>query len=63
MRQVPRLGWLVTDPVLARRVLNDGGHFRLLGEGGVGHLWAQVLGDYVYRIFDGPGHADLRIRP
>lgn len=60
--RVPRLGWLVTDPVLARRVLNDPGHFTLLGEGGVGHLWAQVLGDYVYRIFDGPGHADLRSR-
>jgi len=62
VRRVPRLGWLVTDPVLARRVLNDGAHFTLLGEGGVGHLWAQVLGDYVYRIFDGPGHADLRTR-
>ena len=62
VRRVPRLGWLVTDPVLARRVLNDAGHFTLLGEGGVGHLWAQVLGDYVYRIFDGPGHAELRTR-
>ena len=62
VRRVPKLGWLVTDPVLARRVLNDGGHFTLLGEGGVGHLWAQVLGDYVYRVFDGPGHADLRTR-
>lgn len=62
IRRVPKLGWLVTDPVLARRVLNDSAHFTLLGEGGVGHLWAQVLGDYVYRIFDGPGHADLRAR-
>jgi cytochrome P450 len=62
IRRVPRLGWLVTDPVLARRVLNDHGHFTLLGEGGVGHLWQQVLGDYVLRIFDGPGHADLRRR-
>ncbi|MCO1660384.1 cytochrome P450 [Pseudonocardia humida] len=62
VRRVPRLGWVVTDPVLARAVLNDPGHFTLLGEGGVGHLWAQVLGDYVHRIFDGPGHADLRRR-
>jgi cytochrome P450 len=53
---------VVNDPVVARRILNDGAHFTLLGEGGVGHLWAQVLGDYVYRIFDGPGHADLRSR-
>src|SRR5689334_1095107 len=62
VRRLPGLGWVVTDPVPARRVLNDPGHFTLLGEGGVGHLWAQVLGDYVHRIFDGPGHADLRRR-
>lgn len=62
IRRVPRLGWVVTDPVLARAVLNDPTHFTLLGEGGVGHLWAQVLGDWVYRLFDGPGHADLRSR-
>ncbi len=62
IRRVPRLGWIVTDPVLSREILNDPTHFTLLGEGGVGHLWAQVLGDYVYRLFDGPGHADLRAR-
>jgi cytochrome P450 len=62
IRRVPRLGWVVTDPVLARAVLNDPRHFTLLGEGGVGHLWAQVLGDWVYDVFDGPGHADLRAR-
>lgn len=62
IRRVPRLGWIVTDPMLSREILNDAAHFTLLGEGGVGHLWAQVLGDYVYRIFDGPGHADLRTR-
>src|SRR5262245_58158157 len=62
IRRVPRLGWVVTDPVLARGVLNDPAHFTLLGEGGVGHLWAQVLGDWVNEVFDGPGHADLRSR-
>ena len=62
VRKVPRLGWLVTDPLRARQILNDHAHFTLLGEGGVGHLWQQVLGDYVLRIFDGPGHADLRKR-
>ncbi|NUP46072.1 MAG: cytochrome P450 [Catenulispora sp.] len=62
VRRAPRLGWLVTDAVLSRKVLNDHEHFTLLGEGGVGHLWQQVLGDYVLRIFDGPGHADLRQR-
>lgn len=60
--RLPRLGWVVTDAVTARKVLNDHAHFTLLGEGGVGHLWAQVLGDWVERLFDGPGHADLRAR-
>ncbi|MFC5140187.1 cytochrome P450 [Actinomycetospora rhizophila] len=62
VRHVPRVGWLVADPVLARRVLNDHAHTSVLGEGGVGHLWAQVLGDWVTELFDGPGHAAMRAR-
>ncbi|MFD8086422.1 cytochrome P450 [Kitasatospora sp. NPDC059722] len=62
IRRVPRLGWVASDPTLIRAVLNDHQHFTLLGEGGVGHLWEQVLGPYVTRLFDGPGHADLRRR-
>jgi cytochrome P450 len=61
-RKVPRLGWLVTDPVLARQLLNDHAHVGLLGEGGVGHLWAQVLGPWVDDLFDGAGHHALRSR-
>jgi cytochrome P450 len=60
--RVPRLGWIVRDPVLCREVLNGHRHFTLVGEGGVGHLWAQVLGDYVTDLFDGPGHLRLRTR-
>ncbi|MEV8515121.1 cytochrome P450 [Dactylosporangium sp. NPDC051484] len=60
IRRIPRLGWVVSDPVTARLILNDATHFTLLGEGGVGHLWAQVLGDWVYDVFDGPGHHALR---
>ena len=62
VRRIPRLGWLITDPVLARRVLSDSAHTSLLGEGGVGHLWAQLLGDWVNDAFDGPGHLELRER-
>jgi cytochrome P450 len=62
VRKVPRLGWLVTDPQIARRLLGDSDHTSLLGEGGVGHLWAQLLGDWVNDAFDGPGHAELRGR-
>jgi cytochrome P450 len=62
IRRVPRLGWLVTDPLVARRLLGDSAHTSLVGEGGVGHLWAQLLGDWVNEAFDGPGHAELRGR-
>ena len=60
--KVPALGWITADPLTARAVLNDPDHFTLLSEGGVGHLWAQILGDWVYDLFDGPGHYDLRTR-
>ena len=60
--KVPGLGWITADPLTARAVLNDPDHFTLLSEGGVGHLWAQILGDWVYDLFDGPGQYDLRTR-
>ncbi len=62
LMKVPGLGWITADPLTARAVLNDPDHFTLLSEGGVGHLWAQILGDWVYDLFDGPGHHDLRTR-
>jgi cytochrome P450 len=60
--RVPGLGWITADPRTARTLLNDPEHLTLLSEGGVGHLWAQILGDWVYDLFDGPGHHDLRTR-
>lgn len=60
--KVPGLGWVTADPLTARAILNDADHVTLLSEGGVGHLWAQILGDWVYDLFDGPGHHDLRTR-
>ncbi|WP_265522225.1 cytochrome P450 [Oerskovia flava] len=62
LRKVPGLGWVSADPVVARTVLTDHRHFTIVGEGGVGHLWAQILGDWVLDLFDGPGHHDLRTR-
>ncbi|MES2171767.1 MAG: cytochrome P450 [Actinomycetota bacterium] len=62
LMKVPKLGWITADPLTARSVLNDPEHFTLLSEGGVGHLWAQILGDWVYDLFDGAGHYDLRTR-
>ncbi len=61
-RKVPRVGWVITDPLVIRRLLGDSAHTSLVGEGGVGHLWAQILGDWVNESFDGPGHAALRGR-
>ncbi|MDL4771878.1 cytochrome P450 [Actinomadura xylanilytica] len=60
--RVPRLGWVVTDPVLARRVLNDHAHFTMAGEGGVGHLWTQLFGDEMAQFFGGARHAEIRTR-
>src|SRR5436305_170236 len=60
VRKVPRVGWVITDPLVTRHLLGDSEHTSLLGEGGVGHLWAQLLGDWVNESFDGPGHAALR---
>jgi cytochrome P450 len=62
LRKVPGLGWVTADPTVGRRVLTDHRHFTIVGEGGVGHLWAQILGDWVLDLFDGPGHHDLRTR-
>lgn len=60
--RVPRLGWIVTDPVLARHVLNDHAHFAMNGEGGVGHLWTQLFGDEMAQFFGGARHAEVRTR-
>lgn len=60
IRRVPRLGWLVTDPVLARQILNDSAHFSMMGEGGVGHLWTQLFGPEMASFFIGTRHTELR---
>ncbi|MEU8124126.1 cytochrome P450 [Spirillospora sp. NPDC049024] len=60
--RVPRLGWVVTDPVLAREVLNDHVSFGMNGEGGVGHLWTQLFGDEMARFFGGAAHTEIRTR-
>ncbi|GAA4391670.1 cytochrome P450 [Actinomadura sp. NPDC048032] len=60
--RVPRLGWVVTDPVLARQVLNDHARFGMNGEGGVGHLWTQLFGDEMGRFFGGATHTEVRTR-
>lgn len=60
LRRVPRLGWVTADAATARSVLTDHRHFTVLDRGGVGRLWAQLLGDWVDDLFDGEGHRALR---
>jgi len=60
--RVPQIGWVTADPEVGRQILGDHRSFTILGEGGVGHLWAQILGDWVLDLFDGPGHHDVRSR-
>lgn len=60
--RVPGLGWVVTDPLLARQVLNDHAAFGMNGEGGVGHLWTQLFGDEMAQFFGGARHAEIRTR-
>ncbi len=59
MVRLPRLGWVVTDPVLSRRILNDPA-FSMVGEGGVGDLWGQLFGAEFASFFAGARHAELR---
>jgi cytochrome P450 len=60
--RVPRLGWVVTDPVLARLVLNDHARFGMTGEGGVGHMWSQLFGEEMGRFFGGARHTEVRTK-
>lgn len=60
LRKVPGLGWLAADADVARAVLADQEHFTVLDRGGVGRLWAQLLGDWVDDLFDGEGHKAMR---
>lgn len=62
IRRVPKLGWFVADPLVARQIYNDSTHFSIVSEGAAGHWWAQVIGDWVEDLFEGPGHTDLRNR-
>ncbi|MEU0544060.1 cytochrome P450 [Nocardia sp. NPDC005978] len=60
MRKVPGLGWFVADPLVARQIYNDSAHFSIVSEGAAGHWWAQVVGEWVEDLFEGPGHTALR---
>ncbi|WP_280217424.1 cytochrome P450 [Nocardia neocaledoniensis] len=62
IRKVPKLGWFVADPLVARQIYNDSTHFSIVSEGAAGHWWAQVIGDWVEDLFEGPGHTELRAK-
>ncbi|MCU1646048.1 MAG: cytochrome [Nocardia sp.] len=62
IRKIPKLGWFVADPLVARQIYNDSTHFSIVSEGAAGHWWAQVIGDWVEPLFEGAGHTELRTR-
>lgn len=62
IRKIPKLGWFVADPLVARQIYNDSTHFSIVSEGAAGHWWAQVIGDWVEDLFEGPGHTELRTK-
>src|SRR5690606_21978996 len=45
---------------VARQIYNDSTHFSIVSEGAAGHWWAQVIGEWVDELFEGPGHTALR---
>ncbi|MEV2224385.1 cytochrome P450 [Nocardia vinacea] len=60
IRRVPKLGWLVADPELARQIHSDTEHFSIIGVGASGHWWGQMLGDWVFELFEGRPHVEFR---
>jgi cytochrome P450 len=60
IRRVPKLGWIVTDPVLCREILKNESGFDMVGEGGVGHMWIQLMGEEMTPLFTGTGHVEFR---
>lgn len=60
IRKVPKFGWVVSDPELAREVHRDSEHFSIAADGASGHWWSQMLGDFAADRFEGPAHQQLR---
>jgi cytochrome P450 len=58
--RVPGLGVLVSDPRVAREILDDDQHFSKAAPGSAGAVQAQVLGEYALLNLDGEAHRSLR---
>ncbi|NUT90758.1 MAG: cytochrome P450 [Saccharothrix sp.] len=58
--RVPRVGVVVSDAGIAKRVLNDPAHFTKTGPGSPADLWTPVVGPAVLLNMEGQAHADLR---
>lgn len=60
LRHLPKLGWLIADAQLAVRIHGDTDNFSIINDGASGHWWAQMLGDQVLELFEGPEHLKFR---
>lgn len=58
--RVPGLGVVVSDAVIARRILMDREHFTKAGPSASGGLWTPVLGPSVLLNMEGADHQRLR---
>ena len=58
--RLPRIGVLLSDPVIAREVLTDSISFTKNGPGSPADLWTPVVGPTVLLNMEGPAHAELR---
>ena len=60
--RVPGVGHVVSDPLVARRVLTDADCFDSHSPGSLGVLLTQTLGPLALLNMDGPEHAELKRR-
>ncbi|MEU5691813.1 cytochrome P450 [Actinosynnema sp. NPDC020468] len=58
--RVPRVGVVVSDAALAKRVLTDTRHFTKTGPGSPAQLWTPVVGPTVLLNMEGAAHGELR---
>ena len=58
--RVPRVGYVISDPLVAKEILTHDGAFDKQGRGSMGAVITQVMGEYALLNMDGEAHRKLR---
>ena len=58
--RVPRVGYVISDPLVAREILTHDEAFDKQGRGSMGAVITQVMGEYALLNMDGEAHRKLR---